>query len=332
MHNTISSYFEGKLTAEEKVQLFEQIKTDSALKEQFIAMQNLYGMASWLPSETDEAEAIGKLLAFKQQQASKAKRSFPWKHLFGYAAAILLSIGSTTATLYMYKRTEWVQALVYEEPETHYEEFTAPPGQRALIKLHDGSTVWLNARTTLRYPNHFSRNERRVELNGEAYFEVKENKEQPFIVETEKLNIQVTGTSFNVFAYHGQSEFNTSLLKGSVFLYAKNNASKTMELRPNERAVLIENQLTKQPFNQLDFLLWKDGIYAFDDLSFEAIKKKLELYYDISIIVKNNELDTYKFSGKFRQRDGIESVLRTLQKIKKFNYTKDEDKNIITIL
>ena len=79
------------------------------------------------------------------------------------------------------------------------------------------------------------------------------------------------------------------------------------------------------------FLLWKEGIYAFDDQPFNEIIKKLELYYDVTIILNNAKLNNYRFTGKFRQRDGIESVLRTLQRIYKFSYKKDDELNRIII-
>ncbi len=330
MHDAIFNYFKDQLSQEEKVVLFNLIKTDATWRAEFIAMQNIYGLTSWLPADTDKAEGTGHLHAFKQQRLPHNPRKLR-KQLFGYAAAILLTIACTSAAFYAFAQPEWLRAYNREEPEIRYGECTAPVGQRAQVTLHDGTTVWLNSHSTLRYPNTFTPDERRVELDGEAYFEVKSNDRQPFIVSTEKIDIKVTGTRFNVFAYHGQPEFNTSLLEGSVALFTRDQSTPLMELAMHERAVMDGNQLIKQPFQQTDFLLWIDGIYAFDDLPFEMIRQKLELYYDISIVVENPELNTYKFSGKFRQRDGIESVLHTLRKIKAFRYIKDDEKNVITI-
>ena len=212
-----------------------------------------------------------------------------------------------------------------------YEEFTTPSGQRAMVKLHDGTTVWLNARSTLRYPNHFAREERKVELDGEAFFDVEHNEHKPFVVSTEKLDIKVLGTKFNVFAYKGREEFNTALLEGSVKVYERMNEEKALFMNPNECVELKDNKLVKRPMGNTDFLLWKEGIYAFDDVPFEDIIKKFELYYDIVITVNNSKLMKYKFSGKFRQRDGVESALRTLRKVYYFTYIKDEENNNIII-
>lgn len=324
MHDLISKYFAGEITAEEKKQLFASMERNVELKKEFVSMQNLYALTSYLPSDTDEPFAVGKLLEFKHAR-KKQTYVIPYKHIIGYAAAICIAVFST-----------WIMAKQYMQPEIieeaiAYEEFSTPSGQRAQLKLHDGTTVWLNARSTLRYPNRFGKNERRVELNGEAFFDVKKQTDAPFIVSTEKVNIKVFGTKFNVFAYKGYPEFNTSLVEGSVKVYSGNNESEALQLNPHECVLLINDKLEKFVYDSSDFLLWKDGIYAFDDASFGEIIKKLELYYDITIIQNNKKLDQYKFSGKFRQRDGVESVLETLQKVYYFTFEKDKDLNRITI-
>lgn len=324
MHELLIKYFNQDINSEEKKQLFALIETDVELKKEFIAAQNINALSSLLPRDFDEPEAIGKLLDFKQ---ARRKQSFrmPYKHILGYAAAICIAVFSTwIVTNDSHSPADEIEAIAYEE-------FSTPSGQRALVKLQDGTTVWLNARSTLRYPNHFAKGERRVELDGEAFFEVRHDDKIPFVVTTEKLDIKVLGTKFNVFAYKGRNEFNTSLMEGSVKIYKAEDEAGALFVQPNEHVELIGNKLVKRAIDNADFLLWKDGIYAFDDVAFSQIIRKLELYYDITIQVNDRKLDSYKFSGKFRQRDGVESVLRTLQKVYYFSYKKDEERNKITI-
>ena len=323
MHILITKYFEGEITAAERKLLFSMIQTDEKLRKDFSSVQNLYALSSWLPNENDEFEAVDKLAAFKHTHCRKKRYPIHiLKHAAGYAAAICITILST-----------WMVMNDREPAEemVTYEEFTTPSGQRAMVKLHDGTTVWLNARSTLRYPNHFAREERKVELDGEAFFDVEHNEHKPFVVSTEKLDIKVLGTEFNVFAYKGREEFNTALLEGSVKVYERMNEEKALFMNPNECVELKDNKLVKRPMGNTDFLLWKEGIYAFDDVPFEDIIKKFELYYDIVITVNNSKLMKYKFSGKFRQRDGVESALRTLRKVYYFTYIKDEENNNIVI-
>lgn len=325
MHILITKYFNKEITTGEKAELFSLMQTDKELHKEFVSMQNLSALSASLPAEDDEMKAVSKLLQFKQAHKNEKKKFVHLtRHLVGYAAAICLAVLSTW-TIMNYQRENVI------EEELAFEEFSTPPGQRAQVKLHDGTVVWLNARSRLRYPNRFSGAERKVELDGEAFFEVFRNEEAPFVVSTEKLDIKVLGTKFNVFAYKGKNEFTTALIEGSVKLYQSDNESVAMYMSPNDYAELKDGRLVKSKISSTDFLLWKEGIYAFDDIPFGEIIKKLELYYDITIEIRNKKLNNYKFSGKFRQRDGIESVLKTLQKIYNFSYVKDEELNKITI-
>lgn len=324
MHILITKYFEGEITAANRKLLFSMMQTDEKLRNDFTSVQNLYALSSWLPRETDQLDAVDKLISFKQAHCRKKRRSIPslLKHIAGYAAAICFTILST-----------WMVMKDRQIPEEAitYEEFSTPSGQRAMVKLHDGTTVWLNACSTLRYPSRFAPEERKVELDGEAFFDVCHNEQKPFIVSTEKLNIKVLGTKFNVFAYKSRNEFNMALLEGSVKIYVPTNEETALFMDPNEYVELKDDKLVKHLMDNTDFLLWKDGVYAFDDVSFEEIIKKFELYYDIEIKVNNTKLLKYKFSGKFRQRNGVESALHTLRKIYYFNYIKDEESNSIII-
>lgn len=325
MHSLISKYFNKEITATEKAELFSLMQTDEELHKEFMSMQNLCALTASLPADDDEEKAVSKLLQFKQAHKEDKKQATGWlKHIVGYAAAVCIAVLSTWAVMSYLQHAETIGTLAFEE-------FSTPPGQRAQVKLHDGTVVWLNARTKLRYPNRFVGSERKVELDGEAFFDVTHNEEVPFVVSTEKLDIKVLGTSFNVFAYRGREEFSTALIEGSVKLYRPDNESVAMFLDPNDYAELRDGRLVKSRMDNTDFLLWKEGIYSFDDVPFGEIVKKLELYYDITIEVKDNHLNNYRFSGKFRQRDGVENVLKTLQKIYYFSYVKDEALNKITI-
>ncbi len=322
MHQLIVRYFNGELTEEEKKLLFSMMDTDADLRKEFVSAQNLGALTSCLPQKEDTIEGLNQLSVFKQTRIKKTFR-IPYIHILGYAASICIAIFST----WMLMQPEKIQNV---SPVT-YEEFITPSGQRAMVRLHDGTTVWLNARSVLKYPNRFENGERKVELNGEAFFEVAHDAKNPFIVSTEDLDIKVLGTKFNVFAYKGRKEFNTSLVEGSVKIYHSKDEEHAVSLKPNERVDLVGNKLIKRNFDSMDFLLWRDGIYSFDDVSFAEIINKLELYYDINIEVKKFNLNAYKFSGKFRQRDGVENVLHTLRKVKYFSYVKDEEHNKITI-
>lgn len=197
--------------------------------------------------------------------------------------------------------------------------------------LPTGTEVWLNANTILRYPERFDPKKREVELHGEAFFEVEKAAGNPFVVKTNKMDIQVTGTKFNVNAYDTEEYFVASLVEGSVSVSCVHNRNSSYALQPRQQIVVSEHSSKVSSFENTDFMAWKEGVFIFDDMLLTDIIKKLELYYDVSIIVKNTKLGNFRYTGKFRQRDGVESVLRKLQIVYPFKYTKDDDKNLIVL-
>ena len=206
-----------------------------------------------------------------------------------------------------------------------------PAGQNAQLTLADGSKVWLNAGSTLNFPTRFIEGKRQVILEGEGFFEVKANKEKPFIVSTSIYDIKALGTSFNVNAYKQSKEFETALLTGKVEI-SDRITDRVVSLTPNNRAVLGNNKLSVVPIESKDYYLWREGILYFDEPLTEVLDK-LKLYFDVNIDVKNKSVLENKrhCTGKFRTRDGLDHILRVLQLTNHFTYKKDEEKNLITI-
>ena len=240
-----------------------------------------------------------------------------------YAAAVLLSVLSTYLLM---------NHLVGEgSGEPRYQAFLTPAGQRAKVMLADGTTVWLNANSSLRYPERFDTKSREVELQGEAFFEVQKEGGKPFVVKTSKMDIEVTGTKFNVNAYGTEKNFVVSLVEGAVSVDCANDRGHRFDLRPKQMIIVSDSSSEIKEFENTDFLSWTEGVFIFDDMPLSDIIRKLELYYDVSIVVKNTKLGSYRYTGKFRQRDGVESVLKKLQIVYPFSYTKDDERNMITL-
>ena len=206
-----------------------------------------------------------------------------------------------------------------------------PRGGEFKIKLADGTEVWLNAETELRYPTVFSSLERRVKLQGEGYFKVAKNEKQPFIVETNKCNVKVLGTEFNVMAYAADSIWETALLEGAVEILSPGTTMNGMKLEPNTMASLKGNKLIKGRIKDPEHFLWREGLICFNNVSVKDMLEKLKLYYGVDIIVNNTKILNNRYTGKFRTGDGVEHVLRVLRLNNKFTYKKDDEKNVITI-
>lgn len=208
---------------------------------------------------------------------------------------------------------------------------SVPAGQRTNLTLPDGTNVWLNARTTLQYPATFNKKQRNVLLKGEAYFDVTPNKKVPFIVRTDRYDIEVLGTRFDVDAYPDQKGFETTLMKGSVKVTSQQFPEQTITLKPNHKVYVKDGELTVTKVDDFNPYRWKEGLICFKDEPFQTIMEDFEKYYGIRIIINNKNALKYSYNGKFRQSDGIDYALRVLQKDIHFKYEKANDEQIIYI-
>lgn len=224
---------------------------------------------------------------------------------------------------------QWFQPA--DLPEEKWQSVWVPPGQRAQVTLEDGSTVWLNSRSTLTYPTAFTADKRIVKLNGEGFFEVQKNKKLPFIVETDKYNIEVLGTSFNVLAYKNHDIFETSLLSGSILISSSETNPQKVILKPNQKVYETAGQLQTTQIDNPDHFRWREGLICLDDERFEDLIKKFSLYFDIKITIDNSDFLNYRCTGKFRHSDGVDYALKVLQTEMKFNYTRNNELNEIRI-
>lgn len=318
MNEQIHKYFLGELGSTEQTELFNRIKEDPSLRKEFSKQQNLYALLDTLPQRNDLQEAERSYSRFRIPKSRSKIRLFP---IFKYAAAIALLILSTWWITY---------TTIQDSASAEVNTLHVPAGQRACLTLHDGTTVWLNAKSTLTYPSRFSSEKREVTLTGEAFFDVSKNQHTPFTVSTKDITVQVHGTEFNVLAYPESEYVQTSLLAGSVEVTNTTSKQKIM-LQPNQEVVIKGNKMAVTEIKQHAYFLWKDGIYSFEQERFANIIKKLELYYDTKIIVNNPEIYNFVYTGKFRQQDGIDEILRIIQKIHNFRIDRDREKNIITL-
>ena len=245
------------------------------------------------------------------------------RFLLQYAAISLLLIAST----FFLTRALTLPSTSTTEMNTLY----VPAGQRAQLTLQDGTQVWLNAQSTLTYPARFNRKQREVSVIGEAYFKVAENRKKPFVVTTQQLTMEVLGTEFNVYSYPESGYTRTSLVEGAVMVSETGKNGKPVLLSPDQQATYQENVIKLEKLHNPEHLLWREGIYAFDNERLIDILSKLELYYDITIQVEDPEIFNVCYTGKFRQRDGIDEILHILQKIQSFKIRKIREENLIIL-
>ncbi|HPJ82221.1 MAG TPA: FecR domain-containing protein [Bacteroidales bacterium] len=319
MEEMLQKYFAEELNTLEKRELLDAVEKDQELREEFCRMQNLKAVTSLFPASSDAETATTRLLEWKR----KSNRTI-YSRITFYAAAMLVVGFALWGLLRPLTRT------LPEEPSTYMIEVTTPSNRTKSFRLGDGTVVWLNSQSVLRYPNRFSGKERRVELTGEAFFEVAPKQEMPFIVATGQYDIRVLGTKFNVFAYKDYN-VKTSLVEGSLEVINPSQEAPPVRIKPNESIEWEKDGWQRSFFEDNEFLLWRDGIYAFNDVPFIEIVNRLELYYNTTIIVNNEELQKYRFNAKFRQDDGLESILKTMRKIFRFKIDEDKETNTIKI-
>lgn len=322
MDERIIQYFQCEPGKPEKLKLLKEIESDDNLKRQFAEYKNMQALIrmSVQPDRPDESRRGYVRL----QRLIRQKRGYRFVlNTLKYAAAIaLLVMGTHWITL---KRHTPV--LVAETENI----VQTPEGQRACLTLNDGTRVWLNARTTLSYPALFSGNERRVSVEGEAYFEVAEDTERPFIVSSQGLEMKVLGTTFNVYSYPGEGYVQTSLIEGKLQVYYPEYESEGVILKANEQVFIKESRMDVSEITHPDRFLWRNGILSFENELLVDIFEKLELYYDVKITVKDPSVFQWEYTGKVRQQDGIDEILRIFRKYHRFTIEKDVENNTIIV-
>jgi ferric-dicitrate binding protein FerR (iron transport regulator) len=321
MQELLERYFYGELNESEKWSLFSAIEQDAELKTRFIRVQNITGLMAISPSNTSGRERAEVALRQFYAGIESMRRSHFLQSFYRYAAAVVVAV---LGTFFMVRYSG--------DKEDHlYSEVVVPVGQHANITLTDGSTVWLNSRSKLRIPRSFDNSKyRKVYLDGEAFFNVEKNENKPFIVETSRYDVHVSGTQFNVLNYSEMTMFETTLVEGSVEITSSGNGEKVF-LSPNEQVVLKDHHLKKDKLKSTDRTLWKDGVLAFDAEPFSGIIKKLELYYDVKFIIQNTQVMNIVYTGKFKASDSAEKIIDVIHLTNKFEYRISPDSKIVYI-
>ena len=198
-----------------------------------------------------------------------------------------------------------------------WNELVVPVGGESFVMLEDSTRVWLNADSRLRYPNRFEGGERRVELEGEAYLEVAKDAACPFVVATERGNVRVLGTSFDVRAY-GEEAMMATLVTGRVRYEGE---GRRVMLAPGEQVrVSVSGKVTKRQVDVEEYVGWRKGIFVFDGRPLAEIAKDLERWYGVRLLFMSQELRELPFTGYLERYDKIERFLELLKATGELDY------------
>lgn len=193
------------------------------------------------------------------------------------------------------------------------QEIITQPGTKTHLFLPDSTEVWLNAASTLRFPSVFAGNERRIELDGEAYFEVYKNKRKPFIVGTRFQDIEAIGTAFNLSAYSGDLRFSTTLIEGKVKVADREKADQIVFLEPGiQLNYHTQNKIyNQQSVRVQDVIAWRDGVLIFNETPFFEVASKLGRWFNADIQISDQSVANYRFTGTFTS-ESLEQVMELL--------------------
>ena len=302
----IVKLFSESITKSEKNELDEWMYASKENLRRYQELKNLWQITH-LPFSHDDIDTVDAEIKIMEEISIK-KNIIPnfilwWQRV----AAILILPIMAFAVYLMYNRVGG-----NSNDEISYQEIQSPFGVSSKINLPDGSLVWLNSGSTLKYPVVFNTDERRIFLSGEAYFKVQSDKIHPFIVSTTNVNVRATGTQFNVDTYSDDSLTSVTLMEGSVAVYLKGLGS--IQMTPNQRLVLNSNSKTYKMVNTNASIwgTWKDGVLAFKDQPLSEVFKRISRTFNVDIQVKNSVVGNQLYKATFED-ESLDEILRLLK-------------------
>ncbi len=302
----------------------EEIDTEHE-KPEITGVDQDFSEAGKVYSVKDQVAQLGKLRSEEeawQRLRSKisVKRAIDWKRWLSYAAVFVGAVFLSTAFHFFYLNNQDNKIEVFAS-------VSSPRGQITSLTLFDGTTVWLNSGSTLKYSNQFGKDRREVSLEGEALFEVQKDLEHSFIVDMDGSEIKVHGTIFNAKNYHTEKE--VVLLEGKIEYSSR---GKKVFLKPNER-VTEDKNTGATTIDQVDasiYSSWIGGKIYFDNESLEDLSLRLERWYDMEFVFEKENIKSYKFTGVINKDKSLDYSLRIIQLTNKVKFRKEQDKIIIT--
>lgn len=200
-----------------------------------------------------------------------------------------------------------------------FNRLKTPRGGEYNVTLSDGTKVYLNAASDLKYPVVFDKDRREVYLSGEAYFEVAKDSKRPFYVVTNTVKIEVYGTSFNVNTHHN-NRIQTVLISGKIGV--QGNESGLYKVIPLELVEFTSDGkfIRQEKVDVLPYIAWRDGQFIFENESLEQIMNTLSLWYDIDVFYASEKLKTHKFTGHMKKYENINTILNAISKIMEVNF------------
>jgi len=288
----ITAYLNNELSDKEADEVINWYNQSDESKKELDRLEIIWNLADRLDLMEKIDKQKAKNIINSRIEPSQSRWKLYLKHFQKVAAILILPFMLLSA---------WLLFFHSEKEFSIKQEFVAAYGIRSTLILPDGSKVWLNSGSKLKYGENFNQDHRTVYLTGEAFFNVTSNKAKPFDVVTEHFTVRAVGTEFNVFAYDG-NEFETSLEKGSVQLFQSGKAGKEplLEMKPGQRAIYDQGKVSLSEDDVTRFSAWREGKLIFKNTSMQEAIPKLERWFNVDIELKDPELLKYRFTAIFR--------------------------------
>lgn len=305
--NLITKIISGEASKEETESYFDLISNDKEEERLFFETKELW-IKSGAENPVDESFKNKGFNSFWESVTAERihNRHKLRLQIIRYAAIALLLVGVGSLLSYVIINNQLGKYSVVEQ------KFVAEHGSLAHFELTDGTMIWLNSGSEMVYSQD-KNGDRHVDLNGEAYFNVKHGKEHQFVVNAGDILIRDLGTVFNVKAYPQDQEVETTLLKGVVDIQ-KTNEQSVYRMKPGEHVSYSKSQkkLIVTKANTQIVSAWKDGKFAFQDQRLEQICHDLENWYDVKFVFKNQAIKNFKYSGVIKKATNVAYVLKML--------------------
>lgn len=309
----IGRKLEGDISPEEEITLNEWINSSTTNKQVYFQVKELWNHKQ---DQTNNSQAIAaydklinriKFAEVTRTQSRVQQISFRVNQLLKYAAIFIFLLSFSYLAYYFVNE---------ESAKNEFCTISVPRGNKSEVVLPDGSKVWLNNNSKLVYPKKFNREQRHVELTGEAYFEVEHNSRLPFVVQTSDVSIKVLGTKFNVCAYPNDKYIETTLISGKVTVQSNENPEVVNVLAPGESLSFdrVSNQVVKAGVDTKFYTYWMKGEFVFKDEKFETLAKRIERIYNVEIIFEDQSLKEKTYTGDFKVDDNIYTILEIIKR------------------
>lgn len=307
MQELAFAYFDGKISKADEKKLFEFIQKEEQNYQQFKDWER-----AWMLSEKEDLRTAREWESLQcrirtheavNPMISKSGSDL-WRWAVAIAAMFVLIAGGTWVVLNTTTFMNKAQYIVFE----------APYGEKSKMTFPDGTVVWLNAGSSLKYSNKYNTDDRVVELEGEGYFEVAKKKKIPFVVHTRGYDVVVKGTKFNVTAYPEDSNITTTLMEGAVELLKE---KQHIAMKPGESVTLnvVSGKFTLTKVNPDVSKAWSENRIEYDNISLRELAAKLSRQYDVKIHLLTEEVGDKRFSISLRNQETIGEVMSALKEI-----------------